>query len=403
MRRTKKQNLLINNLIYVAAGILVIVLLVLILGKVFGSSDKDKSAKGKDANTKTISEIKKELKKGTPDEVTELMQQYYTAMSACDITSLEQIVSDISDQDKENIRRKKVFIEAYNNINVYSKECPVKGSYLVFVEYDIKFKNEETFVPGLQTHYVKTNKEGALYIYKGEDIEKEVRDFIEAERKSEDVKQLLDDVDERYVDALASSSTLLAFIEGFGGDTTLIEKAKKKAAAGGVTAKATEKAKEEPTQEPTKEPVQDPTEVPTETPTEIQPPAPADVNETVLITANVNLRSGNDETAQRLTTMIVGDQATRVGITDNGWSKVQYNGMEGYVKSDYVSTFKVTGDTVKPTTTINVRQEASETANMSGQVSAETSLTRYAVCDNGWSQIQFNGGVGYVKTEYLAN
>ena len=334
------------------------------------------------------------------------MQQYYAAMSASDITALEQIVSDISDQDKEKIRRKKVFIEAYNNINVYSKDCPKKGCYLVFVEYDIKFKNEDTFVPGLETHYVKTTKEGGLYIYKGDEIEEKVQDFITAERESEEVKQLLEDVNNRYVDALASSPTLLEFIEGFGGDTTLIEKAKKKAASGTVSAKATKKPEEtdensKPTEEPTKAPDEPPAEEPkTEEP---QQPAPAEVNETVLITANVNLRGGNDETAQRITTMIVGDQATRVEVTDNGWSKVQYNNMEGYVKSDYVTTFRVTGDTVKPTTTINVRLEASETANMAGQVSSDTSLTRYAVCDNGWSQIQYDGGVGYVKTEYLTN
>lgn len=400
MRRTKKQNLLINNLIYVIIGILVIVLVVLILGTVLGSSGKNKNGKKTDSNTKTISEIKKELKKQTPENVTELMQQYYAAMSASDITTLEQIVSDISDQDKENIRRKKVFIEAYNNINVYSKDCPAKGSYLVFVEYDIKFKNEDTFVPGLETHYVKTTKEGGLYIYKGDNIEKDVQDFITAERESDEVQQLLDDVNERYVDALASSPTLLEFIEGFGGDTTLIEQAKKKAASGEVSAKATSKPKEdEETPAPTEE-------TPTETPaadTPQQTPSSTDVNETVLITANVNLRGGNDESAQRITTMIVGDQATRIETTDNGWSKVQYNGMEGYVKSDYVTTFRLTGDTVKPTTTINVRLEASETANMAGQVTSDTTLTRYAACDNGWSQIQFNGGVGYVKTEYLTN
>ena len=43
----------------------------------------------------------------------------------------------------------------------------------------------------------------------------------------------------------------------------------------------------------------------------------------------------------------------------------------------------------------------SETADMAGQVAAETTLTRYAVCDNGWSQVSYNGSAGFVKTEYL--
>lgn len=402
MRRTRRENFLRDHLIYVIIGILVIVLLVLILGKIFGKSDnKDKSQDGKMIDTESsldIGEVKNKLKKDTIPELTELIQQYYTAMSASDITTLEQIVSTVSDEDKDIIRRKKDYIEGYYNVTVYSKLCPVDDSYLVFASYDIKFKNEETMVPGLETFYVKTSGEGSLYIYKGDSMESEVEDFINDQLSSKTVQALFDDVNNRYVDALASSPSLLAFIEGFEGDTGLIEKAKAKAAAAASASEGAQ-ATEEPTAAPEESsaPVEEST-APAEN-TDTQPAT--DVNETVLITATVNLRSGNDEGAERLTTMIVGDQATRTGITDNGWSKVQYSGMEGYVKSDYVTTFHITSDTVKPTTTINVRMEASETANMAGQVTPDMSLTRYAECDNGWSQVQFNGGVGYVKSEFL--
>lgn len=402
MRRTRRENFLRDHLIYVIIGILVIVLLVLILGKIFGKSDnKDKSQDGKMIDTESsldIGEVKNKLKKDTIPELTELIQQYYTAMSASDITTLEQIVSTVSNEDKDIIRRKKDYIEGYYNVTVYSKLCPVDDSYLVFASYDIKFKNEETMVPGLETFYVKTSGEGSLYIYKGDSMESEVEDFINDQLSSKTVQALFDDVNNRYVDALASSPSLLAFIEGFEGDTGLIEKAKAKAAAA-ASASESAQATEEPTAAPEESsaPVEEST-APAEN-TDTQPAT--DVNETVLITATVNLRSGNDEGAERLTTMIVGDQATRTGITDNGWSKVQYSGMEGYVKSDYVTTFHITSDTVKPTTTINVRMEASETANMAGQVTPDMSLTRYAECDNGWSQVQFNGGVGYVKSEFL--
>lgn len=399
MRRTRRDNFIRNNLIYVIVGILVIVLVVLILGKVFGSSDEKKSDGTMVDASIDVSKVKNELKKDTVPELKELIEQYYTAISSCDITTLEQIVSDVSSEDQEIIRRKKDYIEGYNNVTVYSKLSPEEGCYLVFAGYDIKFKNEDTLVPGLETFYVKKSKDNGLYIYKGTDIEKEAQDFIDEQISSAKIQALFNDVNERYVDALASSPSLLSFIEGFEGDTKLIEQAKEKAK------KATAKASEEPEQtekpkaseEPaaTNEPEQ-PTEEPTNEPEQ-------NTNETVLITANVNLRSGNDEGAERLATMIVGDQATRISITDNGWSKVQYNGMEGYVKSDYVTTYKITSDTVHPTTTINVRLEASETANMAGQCSPDMSIKRYAICDNGWSQVQFNGGVGYVKTEFLTN
>lgn len=407
MRKTRRDNFLINNLIYVIVGILVIVLLVLILGKVFGSSGNGSNGNGADASI-DVSKVKKELKKDVTPELQELVEQYYTAMSSCDITTLEQIVSEVSDDDRDIIRRKKDYIEGYNNVTVYSKKSSVKGCYLVYADYDIKFKNEDTLVPGLETFYVRTSKEGNLYIFKGDKttLDKKEQDFIDDELSSANIKALFSDVDNQYVDALASSPTLLSFIEGFEGNNELVEKAKEKAKE--ISAKASDKpaetqepeASDEPTE--TSKPTEEPTQEPAAEPEPTQEPA-QDTTETVLVTANVNLRSGNDEGAERLTTMIVGDQATRVSITDNGWSKVQYNGMEGYVKSDYVSTFKITSDTVHPTTTINVRLEASETANMAGQCSPDMGLTRYAVCDNGWSQVQFNGGVGYVKTEFLTN
>lgn len=405
MRRTRRDDFLVGKLIYVVTGILVIILLVLILGTVFGKDDKtSRKSEVKTESGNNIESIKKALQKDNTAELTELIQQYYTAMSASDITTLEQIMSTVSDEDKDIIRRKKDYIESYNNIKVYSKLCNVDDSYLVFAAYDIKFKNEATMVPGLETFYVKKAKTGNLYIYKGDEIETKVEDFINEQIVSDEVQALVDDVNERYVDALASSATLLEFVEGFEGDTALIEKAKAKAAQNAATATESTDISAEATQTQASEATSEVTQeaVATETPVATEVVQATETRETVLVTANVNLRNGNDESADRLVTMIVGDQATRISITDNGWSKVQYNGMEGYVKSDYVTTFKITSDSVKPTTTVNVRYEASETANMAGQVTPDTTLTRYAVCDNGWSQVKFNGGVGYVKTEYLS-
>lgn len=410
MRRTRRQNFLMNHLIYVITGVLCIIVLVLVLGAVFGKDDKKKdsgASKVLDAESIDIGEVKDSLKEDTIPELTELIQQYYTALSGSDLSTLEQIVSDVTDADKDIIRRKKDYIESYNNITVYSKLAPVDGCFLVFAGYDIKFVNEDTMVPGLETFYVKTSKEDKLYIYRGSDVEPEVETFINEQITSREVQALFEDVNDRYVDALASSPTLLSFVEGFGGNTDLIEEAKKKAAT--ITADASQTAQSEPSGEQGEtgdsQNAAATEEIPATTvPADTQPDtAQTATNETVLIVANVNLRSSNDETAQRLTTMIVGDQATRVSITDNGWSKVLYNGTEGYVKTDYVTTFKLTSDSVRPTTTINVRYEASETANMAGQIASDMSITRYAVCDNGWSQISYNGGVGYVKTEYLTN
>lgn len=395
MKSTQKSNFIKENQAYIVIGItgvLIIVLLVLILGRLLGGK-KDETK----PDVLTVEQARKDLQKDTTPALEELIQQYYTAKSACDLTTLEQIVVTISDEEKEVIRRKKDYIEGYQNIVVYSKKSPVKGEYLVFAGFDIKFKNEAATVPGLETFYVKTSDEGNMYIYTGVNRGEEAEKFIDEQLKSAAVVTLFQDVDNRYVDALASSPALLSFMEGFGDDQSLIEKAKKKAEKIQAQANAaTEKPKSTKAPEKTEEPDQK-----TEEPQATEAVQNEPVNEKVLIVARVNLRAGNDESAEKLLTMDVGGQADRIEVMDNGWSKVQYNGTEGYVKSDYITTFKLTSDTVKTTTTINVRKEASETADMAGQVAAETTLTRYAVCDNGWSQVSYNGSAGFVKTEYL--
>ena len=61
-----------------------------------------------------------------------------------------------------------------------------EGSYLVYVSYDLRFKNVETLAPGLFRAYVITSEEGTLQLadssLQGEEVLKE---FEEAEKTDE--------------------------------------------------------------------------------------------------------------------------------------------------------------------------------------------------------------------------
>ena len=65
-----------------------------------------------------------------------------------------------------------------------------------------------------------------------------------------------------------------------------------------------------------------------------------EVNETVYATQEVNIRKGPSTDFDKLGSLKKGDSITRVGIGDNGWSKVEYNGTIAYMFSDYLSTTK---------------------------------------------------------------
>ena len=111
-----------------------------------------------------------------------------------------------------------------------------------------------------------------------------------------------------------------------------------------------------PTEEPTEAPTQKPTEPPVTEPPVTEPPAtepkptePAitweKVNETVYATGNVNVRTGPGTSYDKLGQLKTGEAVKRVAIGSNGWSKVEYNGKEAYISSNYLTR----EEPVKPT------------------------------------------------------
>lgn len=62
-----------------------------------------------------------------------------------------------------------------------------------------------------------------------------------------------------------------------------------------------------------------------------------EVNETVYATTAVNVRTGPGTSYDRITTLRFGEAVQRIGIGNNGWSKVIYKGEEAYIYSIYLS------------------------------------------------------------------
>ncbi len=65
-----------------------------------------------------------------------------------------------------------------------------------------------------------------------------------------------------------------------------------------------------------------------------------DVNETVYAIAKVHIRKKDNVNSKILATLKTGDTVKRIGIGDNGWSKIEYNNKEGYIYTQYISTEK---------------------------------------------------------------
>ena len=82
-----------------------------------------------------------------------------------------------------------------------------------------------------------------------------------------------------------------------------------------------------------------------------------------------------------------------------------FQGKDGYIKSEYLQieeggTASDDGNTVKATTNVNLRREASETSEKIGVVVGGDSLEVLSEA-NGWTQVRYKGLVGFVKSEYV--
>ena len=145
-----------------------------------------------------------------------------------------------------------------------------------------------------------------------------------------------------------------------------------------------------------------------------------EVNETVTAKQETNLRSEpgtlNDDSV--VGKLVHGETATRTGIGHNGWSRLVYNGQTLYAVTSYLTTnMEDTGQQAPPQgpvyTPVNERVTAKIETNLRLEPSTAGDdtvvgllhngevLTRTAVGDNGWSQLEYNGQTVYAVSSYL--
>lgn len=381
---------LIKNKNYVIIAAIFVIMVVTLVKVSNSSSKKAEEAKSEEVITideKTQDDAEEQaeptndLQVNAYPEVNELITKYFTAMAEGDIDTLLQLQNPLSEEEQAQILQKKEYIEGYDNISCYTKIGPEENSYIVFVYYEIKFININTPVPGEIPLYVCTNEDGTLYIYNGE-LSPEVTSYMASITAGQDVVDLINSIEAKFAEAQESDPDLKEFIQ-----------------------KLTDSTQEEVTQEqPTQE------ETTQEEPATQEQPADVstadglqEVDETVYAAETINVREADNETSTRLGQLYVGESAKRTGVLSNGWSRIEFNGQTGYVLSEYLSNTGGLQEVKYLTSTVNIREQADENSNRVGTGYLGAKVTRTAVLDSGWSRINCDGVVGYVKSEFLAD
>lgn len=321
-----------------------------------------------------------------------LVATYYNAMATGDEDTLRSVCDEISDKDMYRYLELSQYIDYYPTLEIYTKTGPEEGSVIAYVYYKIAFVGHEEEVPGYQALYICTNDQGELYIKRGENSE-EINDYIKKVSTQDDVVEFNNKITVEYNELMVDHPEVLQYISELDSQVSVAvgEKLANQVAGDSQDAAA---ATEEGTTDG-----QDAQNEGSEQPAEEQGP------QYVTTTTTVNVRSSDSEQADKLGKVSGGTKLQVLEQRPNGWTKVDYEGKEGYIKTEFLQLAEnaagaETIGTVTATTNINVRASASETADRLGVLSGGDSAELVGT-EGDWSKIKYNGQIGYVKSEYV--
>lgn len=80
-------------------------------------------------------------------------------------------------------------------------------------------------------------------------------------------------------------------------------------------------------------------------------------NDKVYATGDINIRKSYSADSDKIGTLKAGESVTRTGISENGWSKVSYNGGTGYIKTSLLTTEEPSKASDKALKTLEVTPE----------------------------------------------
>lgn len=325
-----------------AAALLIVLIVVLV--KCAGPSQEQTDTQSATEGVKETTEtgLVADLQKDADPELVTLMQDYYTAYATGDIESLEMLAQPLSENEKSYISTFADYYEEYQNITCYSTQGATEDSFLVSVCYDLKFKDIDTAAPGMDFFYVERDGKGKLYVnnvysaynfnFLEEELDANLYALILDYEKSADVVALQQEVQSRYDEAVKSDENLANMVGG-----TLRNAMVKWRDS--ITSDAEDTSEQETEEQTQAEDTQ------TEENSEEESNSDTEVSDedtgTVKTTDICNVRKEPSIDGEVLGKVDVGVKLKKLG-TEGEWTKVEFQGGVGYIKSDLLKTVKKT-------------------------------------------------------------
>lgn len=413
-----------QNIRYFAAGALFLVLVLVLVNCGTKKDGTQVNMVNQATETTAEAETQEAFQVDTYEDVNALINQYFTAYAAGDVDTIAAIATPITDNEKSYIAEYSKYVDSYENIQCYTKHGLDDKSYMVSARIDIKFTGADTPAPGLDFFYVRTQDDGSLIIdnlysqynrrIRENAVDTSVQSLIEEYENSDDLIALQQEVQSKYDEALASDADL-ADILNIKLPAAIVQwKQNILAQAAAESTETTEQPEETETAETTEQPEE------TQQPESEQQEAES-TSEQVYTTDKVNVRREADTSSEKLGSLEKGTAISRTG-TEGEWSVVNYGGVTGYIKTEFLTTEQPQADTTTDTSSnqsetatgslaegtvitltesTNIRSDMSETASKVGTAFSGEKVTVVMSYAEGWTKVTWNGKTGYIKTSLL--
>ncbi len=261
------------------------------------------------------------LEPNSHPSVDRLINKYLECLASGDVETLESLVDILPEGEAEKIQSRSRIIEGYENVNCYTKKGSEEDSYIVFVCYDMKLVKIDTPAPDILSLYVgPKDEDGNRRIHYG-GIDESMEAYVQELEKDPEVQALFNDVNARYQAAKESDEALADYLKRISGQIAEEEEPEaaepEESEGGEPEVIEAEEGGEEPEPEP-------------------QEAEATSQNRKTRMADTANVRKEPSTEAERLAVAYLGEEVTQIESYDDGWSKVEYMGVTGYVKTEFL-------------------------------------------------------------------
>lgn len=392
MAKSFKETISKNYRYFIVGGLFLVLVIVLIVFLATRGTDVADGAEQSDIDTLTASvEVPKDkYETDAYPNVNTICTSYMNAMSIGDSDTMASLSNALSDERRAFFEAQAQYISSYTDYHFYTKKGPEENSFLVLVTYTLQIVGDANKLPALCSLYVCTDGSGNMYI-NNSDLTEDEEAYILALASQDDFKKLQDDVQFSYNEMLDKNTELSARVTELRGQINTDVQAKLEAKKQAETEAAAAAAAQEAAA------------------------AAAAAATKVKATDVVNIRASASTEADSLGKASAGQEFTRYEVMENGWSKIDYNGTEAYIKTEYLEeiqeaegesgesaeqTAREAGSTITVKENVNIRSQSNTDSDILGKASAGDTFTLIAE-ENGWCKFTYDGKDAYIRSDFI--